>query len=246
MKKKDWHSCLILIMLWGILGLLLLRGGYVQQKAEKAENAAAAMSDHMRASSGDAKKTVVLDAGHGGKDAGAVPEGGNITEASVNLSILKYVVAYMEKEEDVRVICTRTQDEELSRDARVQLANQSQADLFVSIHCNSGKGGNGTEVMYMPLTDEKKRQNTGFTSQQLASVLSDSVSDELGFKNRGLVKGEQIEIIRKAEMPAALVEVGFLNSAPDQDILLSEEGQKKAAKGIYKGIRKALEELEDE
>lgn len=192
------------------------------------------------------KKIVVLDAGHGGKDVGANPEDIPLTESEVNLMIQQYLVSYLEKEETIKVICTRTEDEEMSRAQRVLLANQSGADLFVSIHCNSGEGGTGTEVMYMPQNKKEKREESGLTSERLADILSDSVSYELGLKNRGLVNGEQIEILRKAEMPAALVEVGFINGEPDQKLLLSRKGQKKAAKGICQGILKALEEIEDE
>ncbi|MDD6208958.1 MAG: N-acetylmuramoyl-L-alanine amidase, partial [Clostridiales bacterium] len=222
-------------------------GIYVQQKnnAKAARTSAAGKMDESLSSENAQKKVVVLDAGHGGKDVGTDPEGASFTEADVNLQILQYLVSYLEKEDTVQVICTRTQDEEISREQRVLMANQAKADLFVSIHCNSGESATGTEVMYMPSDKEEKQEASILTSRQLSEVLSDCVSNELGIKNRGLVNGEQIEIIRKAQMPAALVEAGFLNGG-DQKLLLSRKGQKRAAKGLYHGIIKILEEMENE
>lgn len=264
-NERDWRFVLIHIALWTSLVLFMAHGFYVQQRNHvRAEEMADREANRTLSASGKKDKIIiVLDAGHGGKDTGTSPDGTSVTEAEVNLRILKYLVTYFEEaggaakpnsteepdgtgQPEVQIICTRTEDTAMGRAERVELANQSGADLFVSIHCNSGDGGSGTEVIYMPDSGAKDASGSRLTSEQLAAFLLDSVSREAGFKSRGLISGEEIEIIRKAQMPAALVEVGFLNGGSDQDIILSKKGQKKVAKGIYQGILKALEEMEHE
>jgi N-acetylmuramoyl-L-alanine amidase len=86
----------------------------------------------------DKKFTVVIDPGHGGKDAGAI--GATSKEKNINLAVSLKLGLLLEKEKDVQVIYTRKTDEFISLDERPRIANKAKADLFISIHTNAAKG----------------------------------------------------------------------------------------------------------
>lgn len=145
-----------------------------------------------------------------------------------------------ESEENIGVYYTRTDDSNPTFDQRVQLANKSDANLFISIHNNSTGSGrmstaNGTSVMYDE-ADETGR------SKAFAQICVDEVSEQLGSRNRGIVEGDSIYIIRNSEVPVALIEVGFMTNQEELKLLCSEDYQKNTAIGIYNAISRAFEE----
>ena len=97
-------------------------------------------------------KTVVLDAGHGGKDTGAISKNGAIKEKDITLSVaLKLGKMINSNYPDVKVVYTRKRDEYVELSKRAEIANRNKADLFISIHVNSQKGttATGTETFVM-------------------------------------------------------------------------------------------------
>lgn len=182
-------------------------------------------------------KVVVIDAGHGGRAPGATKQG--INEKDIDLAILLQLQEiFEESDENIGVYYTRTDDSNPTFDQRVQLANKSNADLFISIHNNSTASGRmsgiqGTQVMYSESSE---------ASQRFAQICLEEVTSELGSKNKGLVKGDSIYIIRTSEVPVALIEVGFMTNQEELDLLRSEEYQRQAAQGIYDAIMRAFEE----
>ncbi|GBE03451.1 N-acetylmuramoyl-L-alanine amidase AmiC precursor [bacterium BMS3Abin09] len=100
-------------------------------------------------------RTVVIDAGHGGKDPGAVGLRG-LREKDITLSVGKKLGKIIEKKHGVNVIYTRTRDRFVSLNKRTQLANSSKADLFISIHTNASKrrGARGIETYFLNWTNE--------------------------------------------------------------------------------------------
>ena len=97
-------------------------------------------------------KTVVLDAGHGGKDTGAISKNGVIKEKDITLSVaLKLGKMINSNYPDVKVVYTRKRDEYIELSKRAEIANRNKADLFISIHVNSQKGttATGTETFVM-------------------------------------------------------------------------------------------------
>lgn len=186
------------------------------------------------------EKVVVIDAGHGGGQPGAVKQ--DICEKDLNLAISLELKALLDQHTDWKVYYTRTDDSDISLDARVQLANKCQANLFISIHNNSTNDGtmsdyNGTEVMY-----DEKRQEESLGTRRLAEILAEEVTSCTGSKNLGLTTGNRIYIIRNSQVPVALVEVGFMTCREELAKLNSEEYQKTVAQGIYNGIIRAFEE----
>jgi len=182
---------------------------------------------------------VVIDAGHGGKDGGAEKSG--ILEKDIDLAIVLALKELLDaSEENIKVYYTRTDDSNPSYANRVGLANKSNADLFISVHNNSYKRSSaikGTEVMY------SESFKGDFTSQRLAEICMEELTEELGSRDRGILKGDSIYIIKNSEVPVALVEVGFMTNKEELKLLNSAEYQKKTAEAIYKAIFRALEEL---
>ena len=186
-------------------------------------------------------KVVVIDAGHGGRAPGAIKQG--VQEKDLNLGILLQLKALLDQNDrNIGVYYTRTEDNNPTFDQRAQLANKSNADLFISIHNNSTTDGtmssyHGTEVMY----DEMKSEE-GLSSKHLAEICLEETTAVTGSKNNGLTLGNSIYIIRSSQVPAALIEVGFMTNQEELDKLRSEEYQKQAAQGIYNAIMRALDE----
>lgn len=185
-------------------------------------------------------KIVVVDAGHGSRAAGATKKG--VMEKEINLDIaLELKALFDASEENIGVYYTRIEDTNPTLQQRVELANLSDADLFISIHNNSSRSGNfsslnGTQVMYSQSDDSE------FSSKRFAQICLDKVTEEIGSKKIGLLKGDNIYIIRTSEVPVALIEVGFMTNRDELDNLVSEEYQKATAKGIYNAVISAFEE----
>lgn len=186
-------------------------------------------------------KVVVIDAGHGGKAPGAIKQG--VEEKDLNLGILLKLKELLDQNnQNIGVYYTRTEDKNPTFEQRAQLANKTNADLFISIHNNSTADGvmseyNGTEVMYDELKSEE-----GLSSKHLAEICLEETTAALGSKNNGLTTGNSIYIIRNSQVPVALVEVGFMTNQQELDKLRSDEYQQQAAQGIYNAILRALQE----
>lgn len=182
-------------------------------------------------------KVVVIDAGHGGRAPGATKQG--VNEKDIDLAIvLQLKEIFEESQENIGVYYTRTDDSNPTFDQRVQLANKSDADLFISVHNNSTASGRmsnikGTQVMY---------SETSASSEGFAQICLEEVISEIGSKNKGLVEGNSIYIIRTSEVPVALIEVGFMTNQEELDLLRSEKYQRQTAQGIYNAILRAFEE----
>lgn len=185
-------------------------------------------------------KVIVVDAGHGSRAVGAVKR--EVMEKNINLDIVLQLKNLLdESSESIGVYYTRLNDTNPTLDQRVQLANKVDADLFISVHNNSSRGGNfssvsGTQVMYSESDDSE------LSSKRLAEICLKNVVEEFGSNNKGLIRGDRIYIIRTSKVPVALVEVGFMSNKEELEKLISEEYQRKAAQGIYNAIFEAFEE----
>ena len=180
---------------------------------------------------------VVVDAGHGGNVPGATKSG--VYEKDINLDIVLELKKIFDRSgKNIGVYYTRTDDTNPSFSNRVGLANDSEADLFLSVHNNSTASGrmssiNGTEVMY------KGSDETG-ESKILAETFLTHLLDDLGTKSKGTVVGDEVYIIRTSEVPVALVEVGFMTNQTELDNLCDSEYQAKAAQSMYDAILEYL------
>lgn len=180
---------------------------------------------------------VVLDAGHGDNVSGAVVN--DIAEKDLNLAVIMQLKSLFDSDDNnIMVLYTREDDTNPSFRERVDIAQNADADLFLSIHMNSTDSGrssgiNGT-CAYYKATDETKR-SMDFAGNCLRHLLSD-----LGSENKGLIVGDDIYVVRENICPVALIELGYMTNPGELERLTSEEYQQKAAKALYTAI---LEEL---
>jgi N-acetylmuramoyl-L-alanine amidase len=183
---------------------------------------------------------VVIDAGHGGRDNGT--EHFNTVEKEVNLDIVLKLKEMLDKT-DIKAYYTRLDDTKPSNAARVNLANHVDADFFISVHNNGDtktSSSSGTEVLY-----HDKEETTSFGSKDLASICQEELVRQLGARDRGIVNGSTIKIIRLSEVPVALVEVGFVTNKTEAVNLRTDSYQEKAAQGIFNAIIRAYEERDN-
>lgn len=183
------------------------------------------------------KHVVVIDPGHGGSASGAVHNG--LTEKDVTLDVGNRLYLLLENDPDIKVYATRVTDENPSFDYRVDLPNHT-ADMFVSIHCNSidSSSVSGVQVFYPNPSDVR-----GSKSKQLASLLMEGVTSNTGFPNRPANQsmGYQFYVLKYTQVPACLVEMGFLTNKSDASKLATPEGRQQVAQGVYEGIKKGFE-----
>lgn len=168
---------------------------------------------------------VMLDPGHGGRDPGAVGIG-SIKEKDINLSIAQRVASRLEQN-GIRVIMTRSDDREIDLSPRVQMAERSNVDLFVSIHANaismSRPDVNGLETYYYS------------SGLNLARAIHSSVLRNTNMRDRG-VRQANFYVIKNTSMPAVLVETGFVTGREDAARFNNPTARNQIADAIADGI----------
>lgn len=176
---------------------------------------------------------IYLDGGHGGKDNGAA--GNGIKEKDINLDICLRIEAGLNAYEDVEVLQTRTTDIFLSLDARTKKANNANADVLLSIHCNSATSGaaRGFESHIFP--------NSGAATSAFQNVLHSEILKALGtgIEDRGK-KQSNFHMLRESKMKSILTENLFVSNAADAKLLDQEDFRQKIAQGHINGLEKFL------
>lgn len=170
---------------------------------------------------------IVIDAGHGGRDPGAV--GSLIQEKVVNLTTALKLQKELEKQ-GFKVYMTRSKDEYVNLYDRAGMANGLGAALFVSIHANASasSSANGVEVLY---SNDSMSGGKG-----LATEIQNEMIRALRATDRGVVKRTNLVVLRETVMPAVLVELGFLTNAAEQNKLLNDSYLQTSAEAIARGI----------
>lgn len=184
----------------------------------------------------DTDKLIVLDAGHGGSDSGAVGylNGNQVLEKNLTLEITNKVKERLE-ERGYKVSMTRTGDTLPSLVERPTQANEEEAAIFVSIHINSvdnAPSANGTEIYY---ANSNNGDDYSVNSKKLAENILTRMLYYMQSTNRG-VKTAEHAVTKRCDMPASLVEVGFITNPTEVYNMTTEEYQYKAAQGICEGI----------
>ena len=168
---------------------------------------------------------IIIDPGHGGHDPGTIGIGG-VQEKDIILPISLDVAEILRKQ-DIEVILTRDSDNFISLQGRTDMANDVDADLFVSIHANainlSRPDVNGLETYYYE------------SGRRLAEVIHWSILNGVKIDNRN-IRRARFYVLRHSTMPAVLVEVGFLTGAVDSSNLKDPDYRRQMAEAIARGI----------
>lgn len=173
---------------------------------------------------------VVMDAGHGGSDPGAVSDGRREKDDNLALAL---AVGSILAENGVDVVYTRTDDTYETPFQKAQKGNQEGADLFISIHRNSSPEKDQYSGVETLLYDESG------IKKELAENINRELAKE-GFQNLGIRERPGLVVLRRTRMPAALIEVGFINTQTDNELLDQNfDGVVRAiADGILMTLRK--------
>ena len=192
---------------------------------------------------------VVIDAGHGGVFPGSQING--VSEKNINLSISKKIQA-LAKEYNVEVIMSRETDitpgsNKLSESLEyiAALPKYKNADLFISIHSNmtpdGEKGKNQTASSGFQIWIPGKSSNVYYGSVKFGSALTEVIKSDYTIEpelKQTPGDGNHILILKKATVPAVLIECGYIDNTSDLKYLLDEKNQEKIARDILEGIRR--------
>ena len=175
------------------------------------------------------KQSIVLDAGHGGTDTGAI--GANIYEKDIVLDITKRIENIL-KSKGYDVKMTRTDDSYVSLQDRVDISEAYNPDIFVSIHVNSSVKPEitGLETHYYHQE-----------SMSLAQTVHSSLASAIQSPNRGLFKSK-FYVINHTTSPAILIEIGFISNSEERAQLIGESRKQATAQAIADGIQKYLQQ----
>lgn len=173
---------------------------------------------------------IVIDAGHGGNDPGAVFRGRQEKDDNLRLAL---AVGKILENSGQDVVYTRTTDIYQTPSQKAAIANESGADYFISLHRNSSPVPNqyrGVESLVF--------RDTGLPSEIAQNINSEL--EEVGFRNIGVKERPGLAVLHRTRMPAVLVEAGFINN--DADNRIFDENFDAMAKGIANGLLQAVQE----
>jgi N-acetylmuramoyl-L-alanine amidase len=209
-------------------------------------------------------RTIVIDPGHGGDDAGAKGAGGTL-EKNVTLGVARKLKAALESRLGVRVMLPRDGDQNISVDQRAALANNNKADLFLSIHASASvrPAASGVEVFSLAGSDDSPHGNQAAPeslpvlgggsrdiqvipwetaqgrfldqSASLARTLATALRERVTMSQRPLLQAP-LRVLVGANMPAALVETGFLTNAAQEKQLAGDEYQNAVVAALVEAI----------
>ena len=219
------------------------------------------------ATSRPALQTIVIDAGHGGDDVGARGARG-AEEKTLTLEVARRLRALIEMRLGVRVVLTRQEDRAVTLDERASIANNSKADLFLSLHLNTSLGGNvsGAEVYYARLDREgedarRAAEDEGVAlpvlggtlrsidviqwdlaqarhveaSEVLAGILERDLRAQVSMSPRPRHEAP-LRVLTGVNMPAALIEMGYLSNANQERQAQTEAYQSSVAQAVFNSI----------
>ncbi len=187
-------------------------------------------------------KFIIIDPGHGGVDGGAM--NGDIQEKDIALEISLKLRDYLQqqgalvqmiREDDTDLApegmkgYSRRKTEDLKK--RVEIINESEADLFISVHLNAipSPKWSGAQTFYYGTFKE---------NEEVAKFIQDELRTNLGNTTRSAKAINGVYLLKTAKKPGALVEVGFLSNPQEKSLLIQDKYQDKVAASIYTGINR--------
>ena len=209
-------------------------------------------------------QTVVIDPGHGGEDVGAKGAGGT-QEKQLTLDVARRLRGLIETRLGLRVLLTRDDDRAVSLDERAALANNSKADLFLSLHANAAVSPAlaGAEVFYLRLDADAARAAASSavtipvlgggtrtidvirwdlaqathveTSARLATLVHEALRQRVPMSPR-TVQGAPLRVLSAANMPAALVEMAYLTNGAQEKAAGGDEFRNTVAQALFDAV----------
>ena len=179
---------------------------------------------------------VVVDAGHGGSDGGTAS--GKAVEKDINLSVALKLKAILE-DDKIEVILTRSSDEKISLADRTSVANDSNADFFISLHCNYYEKDAQIAGLECYYNNSNETESKGYAESIIDAV---SLSEDIETR---YAKTEGYYVLRNTQMPAVLVEMGFLSNDSESQKLLDDDYQESLAQRIAEGISNEIKRGEN-
>jgi len=214
---------------------------------------------------------VVIDAGHGGHDTGTIGPGG-YTEKELVLDVATRLKTLIETEMGAEVVMTRSDDSFIPLESRTAIANQQQADLFISIHANSSqvRTVHGVETYYLNVTSSREgletasRENASSErsihelqdlvkqimlrdkvdeSRELAEHIEHALAARKGSGVDRGVKQAPFVVLIGANMPSILAEVCFISNPQDEKSVKKPDGRQAIAESLFEGVKSYAESL---
>lgn len=182
------------------------------------------------------KNIVVLDAGHGGTDPGAIRSlnGKTINEKDINFKIMYELTQkyFNGIDSPVKAYYSRYDNTKVNLYDRAAFAKKVGADIFISLHMNANNSTSphGTEIYYSNTNNSVSE--TGLTSKNLANIFLNSLPGKIG-TNKRYISAQNYVVIRENTVPAILIELGFMSNKGDLTLMTTSSFQEKAAKAIY-------------
>ena len=222
-----------------------------------------------------AVRTVVVDAGHGGTDEGAEGPGGTL-EKDITLSTARLLTTALERRLGVRVILTRARDTDVDLDRRAAIANNSTADLFISLHVNSSSSTipTGAEIFYLSVDEygseaqaivnreERRLPTVGGGTREIdiipwelaqvyhlnqSAIFARFVEEELRRRvplSPRAIQQAPFRVLAGANMPAVLLEMGFISNREQEQRLLSAGFQASIVEALVTSVVRFQEAIE--
>lgn len=215
-----------IILFWVLLGIALFLLYALKLKEDR--SISAVFSSPVK------EKIIVIDAGHGGFDPGAVSDSGT-REDEINLKIANKLRRHL-KDQGAKVVMTRKTDGALGKNKRedmkkrVEIIKNSNADIVISIHLNKFQQSKyyGAQTFYMAGSQE---------GQKLAQCIQTKLIDILDQGNTRQIKAvSDLLILKAGQAPSVVVECGFLSNPQEERLLKTDEYQEQVAWAIYCGI----------
>nr|WP_239476341.1 N-acetylmuramoyl-L-alanine amidase [Megamonas rupellensis] len=180
-------------------------------------------------------KIITIDPGHGGSDSGAIGPNG-YTEKEGAFAISQKVASIL-NQSGAKVVMTRDSDVDVygpnasarnELQARVDVGNNANSDIFVSIHCNAfvNPAANGTQTFYY---------GSSYQGQRLAQNIQEKMIEANGLRDRG-ISTCNFYVVKHSYMPAVLIETAFITNYDEEALLSDDEWQTTMAKAIAEGI----------
>lgn len=178
-------------------------------------------------------KKVTIDFGHGGSDPGAVGIMG-VIEKNLVLEIGQILIEKL-KDLGVKTYVTRNKDEYVSLKSRCDISNNSDSDLFVSLHCNAfnKESAKGLEVYHHP--------KSKYGSPCSKIILDEIINAGLYTRNRGVKTSDRFYVLKRTRATAVLIELGFITNY--EDLQLIQTNKYNFANVLANSITKCLQKI---